>query len=158
MYIYLLLLNQLKTVTRSRLRLKRLHTESPPISEPRISRGHVIKGSCDNIGSSRSREVIILPSLVAIGTLVIVILWFLFVTWSCKTTWSGRCVTLRLGAFKISYHPTKICGHRHCGSEDIMVLARHVIRGSCDFTGSSPLRWATILPSSVIIAALVVEL
>ena len=50
---------------------KRLRTEPPPASEPRISQGHVIKGSFDIIGRSSSREAIILPSLVAIDTLII---------------------------------------------------------------------------------------
>ena len=39
--------------------------------EPRISQGHVIKGSCDIIGGIPSREIIILPSLAAIDTFVI---------------------------------------------------------------------------------------
>ena len=44
----------------------------PPVSEPRISQGHhVIKGSCDVIGRSPSRKVIILSNLVTIGTLLI---------------------------------------------------------------------------------------
>ena len=43
----------------------------PPVSKPRISQGHVIKGSCDVIGRSASREVIILSSFVTIGTLLI---------------------------------------------------------------------------------------
>ena len=46
-------------------------TEPPPVSETCMSHGHVIKGPCDNTGRSRSREIIILLSLVAIGTLVI---------------------------------------------------------------------------------------
>ena len=58
-------------VTRSRWRLKRLRAEPPPVSEPGISQGHVIKGSCDIVGRSPSREAIILPNLVAIDTLVI---------------------------------------------------------------------------------------
>ena len=36
-----------------------------------ISQDHVAKGSRDFIGKSPSREVIILPSLVAIGTLTV---------------------------------------------------------------------------------------
>ena len=59
------------TITRSWLPLRRLRAKSPPVSEPRISQGHVIKGPCDIIGRSPSREAIILPSLVAIDTLVI---------------------------------------------------------------------------------------
>ena len=34
----------------------------------------------------------------------------------------------------------------------------HVIRGSCDLMGSNLSRWATILPSLVVIATLVVKL
>ena len=43
---------------------------------------------------------------------------------------------------KISHHRTNFPDHRQCGSEDIMVLACHVmsqvhvVRGSCDFMGS----------------------
>ena len=28
----------------------------------------------------------------------------------------------RLEPIKVSYHPAKFDGHRHCGSEDIMIL------------------------------------
>ena len=41
-----------------------------------ISKYHVIEVSCDFMGSSPSREVNILRSLVAIGTLVVQIKWF----------------------------------------------------------------------------------
>ena len=84
-------------VTRSRWRLKRLRAEPPPVCEPRISQGHVIKGSCDIMGRSPSREAIILSNLVAIDTIKIKIWWFLFPTWPCKTTWSKGDVTLKLG-------------------------------------------------------------
>ena len=72
--------------TRSQWWLKRLHAEPPLVNEPRISQDHGIKGSCNIVGKSPSREAIILPSLVAIDTLVIEIWWFLFATWPCKTT------------------------------------------------------------------------
>ena len=72
--------------TRSRWRLKCLCAEPRSVSEPRISQGHVIKGSYDIIGRSPSREAIVLPSLVAIDTLVIETWWFLFAWWPCKTT------------------------------------------------------------------------
>ena len=36
-----------------------------------ISQDHIIKGSCDFIGRNPSRYVMILPSLVAIGTVVV---------------------------------------------------------------------------------------
>ena len=62
---------QILYIRRSRLRLKRFRAEPPPVSEPRISQGHVIKGSCNIIGRTPSREAIILPSLVAIDTLII---------------------------------------------------------------------------------------
>ena len=48
-----------------------LCAEPPPVSEPRISEGHVFKGSRNIIGRSPSKEAIILPSSVAIDTLVI---------------------------------------------------------------------------------------
>ena len=83
-------------IIRNRWWLKWLCAEPPPVSEPHISQGHVIKGSCNIIGRSPSKEAIILSSLVA--TLVIEIWWFLFVTWPCKTTWSKLCMTLWLGA------------------------------------------------------------
>ena len=66
--------------------------------------------------------------------------------------------------FKISHHPAKYCHHRHCDSGDIMILACHVIsqnrviKGSCDFMGSILSRWATILPSLVVIDTFVVEI
>ena len=90
--------NNLKFLTRSRWQLKRLRAESPPVSEPRMSQGRVIKGSCDIIGRNSSRKPIILPNLVAIDTLVIEIWWFLFTTWPCKTTGSKLRMTLWLGA------------------------------------------------------------
>ena len=37
---------------------------------PVILQDHVIKGSCDFLGRGLSREITILPSLVAIGTMV----------------------------------------------------------------------------------------
>ena len=57
--------------TRSWRRLKHLRLEPTPVGEPRISQGHMIKGSFNIIGMNTSREAIILPSLVAIDTLVI---------------------------------------------------------------------------------------
>ena len=63
--------HQQKIITRNWGRLKRLRADPSPVSEPRISQGHVIKRSCDIIGKSPSREAINLPSLVAIDTLVI---------------------------------------------------------------------------------------
>ena len=46
--------------------------------------------------------------------------------------------------FKISHHPTKFGGHRHCGSGVIIILVSHVIlqdcviKGSCGITARSP--------------------
>ena len=66
--------------------------------------------------------------------------------------------------FKISHHFNKFHGHRYCNSGDIIVLACHVIshdhaiRESCDFIGSGPSRWATILPTLVVKDTLVVEI
>ena len=85
-------------LTRSWLRLKRLCAEPSPVSEPGIPQGHMTKGSCDITGKIPSREVIILPNLVAIDTLVTDTWWFLFATWPCKTTWSKVCMTLWLEA------------------------------------------------------------
>ena len=47
---------------------------------------------------------------------------------------------------KVNYHLAKFGDHRHCGSEDIMILVchmilqDHVIKGSRDFKGMSPSR------------------
>ena len=60
-----------KLITRSRWRLKRLRAELPHVSKPRISQGRMVKRSCVIIGRSPSSEIMILPSLFAIGTLVI---------------------------------------------------------------------------------------
>ena len=54
---------------------------------------------------------------------------------------------------KVSHHPSKFGGRRHCGSEDIMVLVCHMIsqddliKGSYNFLGRSPSGLAIILPS-----------
>ena len=48
-----------------------MRAEPPSVSEPRILQGHVNKRSFEFIGKSQSRDVIILPSLFAIGTLAI---------------------------------------------------------------------------------------
>ena len=50
-----------------------------------ISQDHAIKGSYFMGNRSPSKYVTILPSLVAIGTLVVGIKWVWFVTWSRKT-------------------------------------------------------------------------
>ena len=55
---------------------------------------HVVKSSGDYIDKSPSRQVIIISSLVTIGTLIMEISWFSFVMWSCKTTWLKVRVTL----------------------------------------------------------------
>ena len=58
-----------------------------------------------------------------------------------KTTWSQDHVTLWAGAQPGSYHPVKLGGNRHCGSEGIiilvchMILQYHVIKESYDFMG-----------------------
>ena len=31
------------------------------------------------------------------------------------------------GPMKIGYYPAKFGGHRHCGSEDVMILVCHVV-------------------------------
>ena len=76
----------------------------------------MIKGSYGNIGTSPSREVIILLSLVAIGTLVIEITWFLILF-----------LIIFDNELKLYHHSNKLGGHRRCGSGDIMVLIYHVI-------------------------------
>ena len=49
-------------------------------------------------------------------------------------------------ALQISHHSNKFRGYRHCASDDVLVLACHVIlqdrmiKGSCDFMSSSPLQ------------------
>ena len=58
----------------------------------------------------------------------------------------------------------KFGGHRHCDSENIMILGYHVIsqdhiiKGSCDFIGRNPSRYVMILPSLVAIGTVVVEI
>ena len=88
---------------------------------------------------SLTKYVTTVPSLVAIATLLEEI-WFLSVTWPCKTTWTECCVIL------LCHHPTKFHGlwhFWHCGSGDVMDLAchmrlrDHVIRGSCEFMDSN---------------------
>ena len=87
----------------------------------------------------------------------------MLVKWPCEPTLSKCCITLYLWACQVHHHPSKFDSYGHCSSGDIMVLAchvvlqYHVIIGSYDFMGSSPLRWATILPSLVVITTLVVE-
>ena len=49
----------------------RLDIKPPPVSEPLLSQGHMIKRSCDIIGRSASSEAFILPSFVVIVALVI---------------------------------------------------------------------------------------
>ena len=61
-----------------------------------ILQDHAMKRYCDFMGRSPSRKVTILQSLAAIGTLVVKLQWFKFLTWSIKTTWSERQVILCL--------------------------------------------------------------
>ena len=103
---------QKKTISEG---IKRLLAEPTPVSEPRISRDHAIKGLCDIIGVSPSWEVIILLSLVAIGTLVIAMKWFLIL------------FLMSFDNIKLHHHPSKLGGHRHCGCGGIMVLVCHMI-------------------------------
>ena len=51
-----------------------------------ILQDHVMKRLSDFMGSCPSRQVSILQSLVTIGTLVVELKWFKFLTWSSKTT------------------------------------------------------------------------
>ena len=63
-----------------------------------------------------------------------------------------------------SHQFAKFGGHRHCDSENIMILGYHVIsqdhiiKGSCDFIGRNPSRYVMILPSLVAIGTVVVEI
>ena len=63
-----------------------------------------------------------------------------------------------------SHQFAKFGGHRHCDSENIMILGYHVIsqdhiiKGSCDFIGVCQLRYVMILPSLVAIGTVVVEI
>ena len=75
----------------------------------------MIKGSYGNIGTSPL--VIILLSLVAIGTLVIEIKWFLILF----------LMIFDNELIKLYHHSSKLGAHRRCGSGDIMVLICHVI-------------------------------
>ena len=49
-------------------------------------------------------------------------------------------------SIKVIHHPVKFGGHKHCVSEDIIVLAflkilqEHVIKGSCDSMGRGSAR------------------
>ena len=51
-----------------------------------------------------------------------------------------------LEPMKVRCHPIKFDGHRHCGTEDIVILVYHeiledyVIKGSCDFMVWNTLR------------------
>ena len=113
--------------------------------------GHLIKPLNDFMVRSPSTYVTIVPSLLAISSVVVNILYSLsrdqsvmwlydghnhscnrdimgfFVTWPCKTTWSKLCMTLWKEPLKVSHHPTKFGGHRHCGKEDKMILVYHII-------------------------------
>ena len=65
--------------------------------------------------------------------------------------------------YKLSHHPTKFGGHRHCSSGDIMVfgyhvtLKDHVIKALNEFMLSRPSRYVTILPSLVAIGTVMVD-
>ena len=64
---------------------------------------------------------------------------------------------MTLEAAQVSPHPAKFCGHRHCGSGDIMVLFCHVVlqehvtKGPSSNMARSPSKLVTILPSLVAI-------
>ena len=67
-----------------------------------------------------------------------------------------------LESIKVNYHPAMFGGHKHCGSEDMilvchMILQDHEIKGSSDYMGKSPPRQITILPSLVAIGTEVVK-
>ena len=64
---------------------------------------------------------------------------------------------------KVSQHPAKFGGHRHCGSGDKLLLVclviseDHVIKELCDYIGRSLSRLLTILSSPVAIGTVIVE-
>ena len=53
---------------------------------------------CHVISQDHVIKVIILSTLVALGTLILDIQWLMFVSWLCRTARSERYVTLWLGA------------------------------------------------------------
>ena len=57
---------------------------------------HVVKVLYDFMIKSLTRYITILASLVAIDIVPVEIQRFLFVMWSCKTTWSKHKITLWL--------------------------------------------------------------
>ena len=67
------------------------------------------------------------------------------------------------GNLKVTRHPAKFGGDRHCGSGDIIILfyheilQDHVIK-TCDSMGRRPSRQVTILISLVSIGTLVGEI
>ena len=50
-------------------------------------------------------------------------------------------MTITLGALKVTHHPFKFGGHRHCGIGDIIVLVCHVISQNTRLKGQITL-WA----------------
>ena len=61
-------------------------------------------------------------------------------------------------AIKVSFHPTKLNGHRHSDSRDVFSLSRDLIRPKInDLICGSPSWYVTILPSLVAIGTVVVE-
>ena len=65
---------------------------------------------------------------------------------------------------KVSHHLHKFCGHRYCGSGEIMVLVchvileEHVIKGWSNIMGRGKSRQVTSLPSLVAIGTVVVKI
>ena len=94
-----------------------------------------------------------------IGSLIVEILW------SCLSSYFARPrdqSVYVLAALKVSHHPTKFGGNKHCGSGDIkisvchVILQDHVMKEPCDF--ASPAKQVTIMLSLATIATLVVGL
>ena len=130
---------------------------SGDISSDVASKDYLIEGLCEFTGTSSSRYVTNLTSLLTIG--IVKVEMFLIclcdlmwahshqlakfgghrdcgskdITWSIYSRDLARPHYLRViwlsgqESIKVSYHPVKFDSHRHCGSGNIMVLVCHNI-------------------------------
>ena len=87
-----------------------------------MSQDHVIRASCNFMGSSPSSWATILPSLVITATLVVEL---------------PRPLNQRVMRFDVweslmvNHHPAEFGGHRHCASQDIMFLVAEEENSRC---------------------------
>ena len=91
-----------------------------------LSQGHVVKCCSNFMGRIPSWQFTSLLSRAAIGTVIVEI------RFSCdlaRPRDQNVIWLYRREPIKVSYHPAKFGGHRHCGSGDIMILVCHVIKG-----------------------------